>query len=146
LTVSLAIIALLFWVAPVSADPQPTVEKEKSSKCFVDLDGDGFDDNAEDQDLDGIPNEVDPDYVQVEAEPLAGYDDFFAADGLEETADVDIGLLTNAQKFCRLRMSVRSLCQRLSAFEPVDEFGVAEEVGSGAVMGGVCQGGVCTVR
>ena len=36
--------------------------KKESNQKFVDLDGDGFNDNAPDHDGDGIPNGLDPDW------------------------------------------------------------------------------------
>jgi hypothetical protein len=141
--------ALLLWLAPLHAGDQPQDSDEPHDKCaekcakvcFVDLDGDGFNDNAEDEDLDGIPNEVDPDYVKPSPQAHDELDDFFALDDTPQAPMVD--LLTNAQRFCRLRMSVRSLAQSRGAFDATNEFGVGEGIGTGAVMGGVCQGGVC---
>jgi hypothetical protein len=135
--------ALLLWGVPLLAGDQAPKKSDEQKKCFVDFDGDGFDDNALDDDLDGIPNDVDPDYVKpkVETQAESQLDDFFALDDMAPVSTLD--LLSNAQKFCRLRMSVRALAQSRGAFEESNEFGVGEGIGAGAVMGGVCQGGVC---
>ncbi|NLT52293.1 MAG: hypothetical protein GXX85_15420 [Ignavibacteria bacterium] len=45
----------------LGGDPQQT--KTQHGNRFVDLDGDGYNDNAPDQDGDGIPNGLDEDYV-----------------------------------------------------------------------------------
>lgn len=139
------VVALLLWGVPLFAGDQAPKKTDQQKKCFVDFDGDGFDDNALDDDLDGIPNDVDPDYVKPEieaqAEAAPEQDDFFALDNMDPVPALDF--LSNAQKFCRLRMSVRALTQSRGAFEESNEFGVGEGIGAGAVMGGVCQGGVC---
>ena len=44
----------------------PKMRKGNASKGFVDLDGDGINDNAMDDDGDGIPNGQDPDYTKPE--------------------------------------------------------------------------------
>ena len=76
--------------------------------------------------------------------PWLRYMEVFSEFALDDMAPVStLDLLSNAQKFCRLRMSVRALAQSRGAFEESNEFGVGEGIGAGAVMGGVCQGGVC---
>lgn len=47
--------------APVAIHAQSC---DGTGKNFVDLDGDGFNDNAPDHDGDGIPNGLDPDYIK----------------------------------------------------------------------------------
>jgi hypothetical protein len=42
--------------------------QEGSGSKFVDLDGDGYNDNAPDHDGDGIPNALDPDYTALKKE------------------------------------------------------------------------------
>lgn len=59
------------WVAPADGSGQQAANGRgqrsgnsyKGSHGFVDADGDGFNDNAQDADLDGIPNGQDADYV-----------------------------------------------------------------------------------
>ena len=48
-------------------------KQKESSQKFVDLDGDGFNDNAPDHDGDGIPNGLDPDW-QKENEKFVDLD------------------------------------------------------------------------
>lgn len=50
-----------------SKNPGESKEKTKNmhGRFFVDLDGDGFNDNAPDHDGDGIPNGLDPDYKRM---------------------------------------------------------------------------------
>jgi hypothetical protein len=43
-------------------DKQDQKQRHHGGKGFIDLDGDGFNDNAPDHDGDGIPNGLDPDY------------------------------------------------------------------------------------
>lgn len=144
MTALVMIAALLVWAVPVLADDGQDVQTKKSAaESFIDLDGDGFNDNAEDQDLDGIPNDVDPDYVKPEPQHASEFEDYFALDDVPGAPKIDLSILNNAQRFCRLQMSVRSLAQCRGAFESANEFGVGDGIGSGAVGGGVCQGGVC---
>ena len=46
--------------------------RNRTGTNFVDLDGDGFNDNAPDHDGDGIPNGLDPDYIKS-AQDGTGY-------------------------------------------------------------------------
>lgn len=58
-----ALFALFMFVASSDAYSQ-TTGKGKGVKGFVDLNGDGINDNAIDSDGDGIPNGKDPDFVK----------------------------------------------------------------------------------
>ncbi len=55
---------LVFTVMAVLAPSTQAQTCDSTHSNFVDLDGDGFNDNAPDQDGDGIPNGLDPDYVK----------------------------------------------------------------------------------
>lgn len=43
-----------------------SIQKERVGQYFIDLDGDGYNDNAPDHDGDGIPNGLDPDWQKLE--------------------------------------------------------------------------------
>ena len=61
---------------------KPSQEKsQKINQKFIDLDGDGFNDNAPDHDGDGIPNGLDPDW-QKQDEKFVDLD----GDGINDTA------------------------------------------------------------
>ena len=55
---------LVFSVMAVLAPNTQAQTCDNTHSNFVDLDGDSFNDNAPDQDGDGIPNGLDPDYVK----------------------------------------------------------------------------------
>ncbi|MBZ0180527.1 MAG: hypothetical protein K8F36_14675 [Melioribacteraceae bacterium] len=69
----------IFWLVLVSGtyfaqadttkqkntDEQGQKMRNMHTRFFVDLDGDGFNDNAPDHDGDGIPNGLDPDYKRM---------------------------------------------------------------------------------
>jgi len=57
---ALAIISVAFFGTPAAL----AQTCDGSGSNFVDLDGDGFNDNAPDHDNDGIPNGLDEDYVK----------------------------------------------------------------------------------
>ncbi len=55
---------LVFSVMAVLAPSTQAQTCDSTNTNFVDLDGDGFNDNAPDHDGDGIPNGQDPDYIK----------------------------------------------------------------------------------
>lgn len=59
----LTVFALIFFFTASDANAQST-KGGKGTKGFVDLNGDGINDNAIDSDGDGIPNGQDPDFVK----------------------------------------------------------------------------------
>lgn len=58
----LALTAFLFLYADMMAQEKKPDPPVKHGKGFVDKNGDGYNDNAPDDDGDGIPNGIDPDY------------------------------------------------------------------------------------
>ena len=103
---------------------------------FVDLDGDGFNDNAPDGDGNGIPDELEAGYVDTADEgPMTG---IFA--GLQsDDAPALIIPETNSEAFGRYRFCVRSVCEERSVFDA--EFD--KSLGISVSAGGACAGGVC---
>ena len=71
---ALAIFALAFVASPATQ----AQTCDGSGTKFVDLDGDGFNDNAPDQDNDGIPNGFDEVYIK------------YAEDGDSELSRVEV--------------------------------------------------------
>lgn len=59
----LTLFALVFLFTASDTNAQ-TAKDGKGTKGFIDLNGDGINDNAIDSDGDGIPNGKDPDYVK----------------------------------------------------------------------------------
>lgn len=62
----IALAAMIFLVPDLQAQDtvrsRERVSEQKQNQQFVDLDGDGYNDNAPDHDGDGIPNRLDPDW------------------------------------------------------------------------------------
>ena len=118
-----------------------TFAGETETKPYIDMDGDGFDDNAPDEDGDAIPDGADPDYVTIppEAENMNGLINFgetLAKAGLIEDFS------TNKQKFGKLDFCTRAMGQNRCGFDAGDDFG-SEGIGIGGGSGGGCVGGVC---
>ncbi|MFH1686673.1 MAG: hypothetical protein ABIE70_04030 [bacterium] len=103
---------------------------------FVDLDGDGFNDNAPDGDGNGIPDEFEAGYVATPDEgPTTG---IFA--GLQtEPAPALVLPETNSEEFGRSRFCVRSICEERSVFDADFD----KSLGISVSAGGACAGGVC---
>lgn len=120
-------------------------EKSEASQkvAFVDLDGDGLNDSAADKDNDGIPDAYDSD-VPTLAPDTSGVYDYFDLGDLDADLEADIEpIMSNSQAFARARVSMVCLTQSRGGFGSGDNFGPGEGIGCGAVLGGVCEGGVC---
>ena len=67
-------IGLIFFLflSPIFAQDSTKTEKKEQDmehqQHFIDLDGDGYNDNAPDHDGDGIPNGLDPDWLKLREE------------------------------------------------------------------------------
>lgn len=64
-------ILILFFCTLHAQDSTKTDKKEpvtNHEQHFIDLDGDGYNDNAPDHDGDGIPNGLDPDWAKLREE------------------------------------------------------------------------------
>ena len=77
-------------------------------KNFVDLDGDGFNDNAPDHDGDGIPNGLDEDYVK----PEDGTGQQKGKLGESESVKAQTKEMTKTQKFNRMKTASGSTYQK----------------------------------
>lgn len=108
---------------------------------FVDLNGDGFNDNAWDDDGDGIPNGLDADYVK-HAQDGTGYQ-MRNGHGEHASADVMDNNMTQTRNHQRLRaLNCEAFCNGLSSFGTTNGIGGAGHNGSGIGMSGdaVCDG------
>ncbi|MBU8933711.1 MAG: hypothetical protein KOO62_06855 [candidate division Zixibacteria bacterium] len=132
---SVLIVAIMV-IVPVALSAEELSDATSASKvCFVDLDGDGLDDNIRDFDGDGIPDFENP--VGTPSIPSGGSGIFaimepptpvVATKGSDEFGD---------RKFC-----TRWLASNRGGFSSGDGFGPGAGIGS-AAMGKVCIGGVC---
>jgi hypothetical protein len=130
----------IFWRKYEQAREMLLAE-ETAPKPWVDMDGDGFDDNASDEDGDAIPDAADPDFVPIptEDEGVAGLINLGAT---IQKAGLTEDFSTNLQKFGRLDFLTRAMAQNRCGFDAGDEFG-NEGIGIGGSSGGGCVGGVC---
>jgi hypothetical protein len=110
-------------------------DSDVSKPAFVDLDGDGFNDNASDADNNSIPDEAES---NVEPENA-----FLAFKPIEAVGDFDLSsLLANSEKFGKLKALTSAISCCRGGLEPGENFGPGNGIGSGAVAGG-CPGGIC---
>ena len=98
-TLLLLISFLLFASIEVFAQDSTRTKDGKQQKHgtgFVDLDGDGYNDNAPDHDGDGIPNGLDPDYEKKSKNGFVDLD----GDGINDNAGMGKGnARRNNEKF-----------------------------------------------
>ena len=134
---ALAILGLAMLMPP--ATQAQTCEGNGTN--FVDLNGDGFNDNAPDHDDDGIPNGLDEDYIK-NPQDGSGYQKGKPGE------DAGSGMAQNktktkSQKFNRLQASNGNLHQnRVGAQGSMNGSGagVCDGSGGGAAGTGVCDG------
>lgn len=115
---------------------------EKAEKVtYVDLDGDGFDDQATPEDQKTT--------IEKPKSDAAGN---LASDTPAVTGFVDFGsalapksrlFLNNSNAFAYAKRLVVSGLQHRGGFGSASDFGAGNDIGSGAAIGGVCVGGIC---
>ena len=146
---ALLMLGLLVITAPVTQAQTCNGQ----GKNFVDLDGDGFNDNAPDADGDGIPNGLDPDYVKY-AQDGDGYKNGQLngqSVDVETSASLQDGTgskyqnksMAKQQKFNRVQSSFGYLFQhRLGALNGTVASGTAMGDGTGGAQNGtgICDG------
>jgi len=133
---NLLILLIGVYLLPLTGQVSESTSKVQ---LFVDLDGDGFNDRATDQDTDGIPDAVDSERSKLETGGTTAEDFFSAGDLLPKTAV----FLTNSSAFNHLKTSVAARVQSRGGFGSGSDFGPASGLGGGGVLGGACEGGVC---
>ncbi len=133
---SLVVFLLLFIPGFLTAD-----EAKGASAPFIDLDGDGLDDGAPDDDGDGIFN-----IAEGRSKPVPG-ETSPALTGLASfetsAADFSADFTPNSGKFSQLNRSCRIISTHRGGFGSGDQFGPGNGIGIGAVSSGGCAGGVC---
>ena len=108
---------------------------------FVDLNGDGFNDNAPDHDMDGIPNGLDDDYIK-NAQDGDGYQKGKLGENPEQGM-VQNKTMTMTQKFNRLQTFNGSMFQkRIGTLGGMNGSGagICDGTGGGTVGTGICDG------
>ena len=143
LTSAVGILALFIgFVLPYGSSLGADKAKEKSQKVvFVDLDGDGFDDNA-------TLTEQNPTIDKPKSDAMGNVSDTTTA----STGFFDFGsiltpkeqlFLNNSSAFASAKQRVASGLQYRGGFGSGSDFGSSSDISSGAVIGGVCVGGIC---
>jgi len=129
--VSLCLAGIFVLTAPRSAFPS-------DPGIFIDCDGDGFDDNAPDDDADGIPDEFERHKFISAPTAQLQVSQMFAGN------DADAGMPDRpgrGESFGRRSFVTRSVCENRADFD--DGFGYELGLGGGLAAGGGCAGGVC---
>lgn len=105
---------------------------------YVDLDGDGFDDNAPDTDLDGIPDEFEAHgFVSTQTDGLRVAPMFAGqAPNGEAPPKARAGEIFGRRKF-----TTRGVAENRRDFDA--GFGSSLGLGAGLGGGGACAGGIC---
>ena len=137
LITAFAILGLVMLTAPASQ----AQTCNGTGRNFVDLDGDGFNDNAPDHDNDGIPNGLDEDYIK-NAQNGSGYqigkNDENPGEGMKQSKT-----MTKSQKFNRFKKSFGNMFQkRIKALGDMNGSGtgVCDGTGNGGYGSGLCDG------
>ena len=131
-------------VLPQSGCQKPAPQAQTctgTGSNFVDLNGDGFNDNAPDLDGDGIPNGLDEDYVK-HAQDGTGYQHRNAS-GLAASTRNKVQAMNKAQQFNQLQSRFGNLYQfRNGALGSLSGSGagVCDGTGGGMNGTGVCDG------
>ena len=124
----------------------PAAISEESKSLFVDLDGDGFDDNVSDANNDGIPEFSAAATMSEAREENPSSETGALADFSFGSAAIDDGQSFSAQ-FKGLQFTARSLSRNRCSLDTDAGFGPGNGTGVGSTSGGmVCVGGVCHPR
>jgi hypothetical protein len=140
LTIALTALGLILGAVAQSEQLPGEKAGPPQNNRFVDLDGDGLNDNVRDFDHDGIPDfrkETAPEPPLI---TLRSATNIFKA---IEPSDSDVSLfLSNSERFEHLKFCTRALSQCRSGFGSSEEFGPGIGIDRSTSTGG-CAGGIC---
>ena len=140
LTITLAALVLILGAIAQSEQPPGKKTGPPQNSRFVDLDGDGLNDNVRDLDRDGIPD-FDERLTAPERSVTSGVvTDFFKS--IEPGGSGTNQFLSNSERFEYLKFCTRALSQCRSGFGSSEEFGPGIGIGQSTSTGG-CAGGIC---
>jgi hypothetical protein len=134
------LLLIVFFLFPPALSAADTEKPKKAA--FVDLDGDGFNDNLADNNSDGIPDRYErgkSDLMLPKVGSVLG--DVFNSEismvGMED-------LRSNEERFSLRKFRTQSLSQRCHGFGAEQDFGPGNGIGCGSLGGhGGCSGGAC---
>lgn len=115
--------------------------EEAGKSVFVDLDGDGFDDNATPEAQNSTIDKPKSDTAGNISDTAAASVSFFDF-GSILTPKKQL-FLNNSRAFASVKQRITCGSSSRGGFGSGSDFGYGNDVGSGAVIGGVCVGGVC---
>lgn len=115
-----------------------TIEAAQPSR-FVDLDGDGFNDNEPDGDFNGIPDEFEAHGFL--SSPMLGELQVSLMFSGSQTVTTPTVRVSSADLFAKREFVTRSICVTRSDFDSGFDSGLG--LGSGLGGGGGCAGGIC---
>ncbi len=131
-----ALIAATLLILPAALSAEELSETATTTApCFVDLDGDGFDDNIRDLDSDGIPDFGNYNGT-AQIDPSRGLGVFASMN----TGAISVAAIT--EKFGERKFCCRGLALNRGGFTGGSGFGPGAGIGSSA-LGKVCIGGIC---
>jgi len=137
---AISIFAMTLYLLPAST--ASAEDEAVEQKAYVDLDGDGFDDNAPDENSDGIPDDVESGKSKIDEHSFEGGEQIAAFTPLQDIGQYNIDeYLPNSEIFGRLKFSTRAQSSFRGGFDIGNNFGSETGIGCGALSG--CAGGVC---
>jgi len=137
LVIALSITVITSVQAQDKAKQIPVSKVRVVTGNFIDLNGDGFNDNAPDADGDGIPNGQDPDYVRNANSRGHGFIDL-DGNGINDYAqDADGDGIPNGQDpdFVRPQDGTGSMFMKRLGFKGLGQFNSNWELGTGECDG-----------
>ena len=140
LTTWLTTLIMIFSTAALAGEPPAEQAALPAHSRFVDLDGDGLNDEISDLNQDGIPDfGNDPSLKSLLPDPDEVTDFFKSIDAKYSASEA---FLSNSERFGLLRFCTRALSQSRGGFGSSDDFGPGSGIGQ-RTSAGACAGGVC---
>jgi len=137
--VLVTLVFVFFSSVPAEQAPASSVDRSENDR-FVDLDGDGFNDNIGDLNNDGIP---DFDRSSAFLQPAATHPKVIDLSQAIPRSSSTVSLsFSNSQRFKSLKFCARALGRTRGGFSSGDEFGPGNGIGQSTSAGG-CAGCVC---
>jgi len=136
----LTILTVVFSITAGAEEPPSQEAILPANSRFIDLDGDGFNDNIPDVNNDGIPDFSVEMTQESRVISPSGESDIFGS--LMNDVFLPELKLPYSQKFNRLKYCARDLCKSRGGFGSDEAFGPGNGIGQGA-LSGHCLGGIC---
>lgn len=134
-TLAMTVITLIMCSLSLAGEPADLISSSPLQELisFIDLDGDGINDNLTDSNNDGIPDQPEP------IAPTSGIFSGNKAFAAPATALAP----SNSDSFNQRLSRVTCLSMNRGGFGAGENFGPADGLGIGAGTGGGCVGGIC---